>query len=191
MKIEEILGFTSSTGKDAETVSKRYYVKCGPNEGPDAAKSAFQTFAEGLPVPANMERGDVGLEEDKNVNGLYYGTVTFRSPSPKIKKKIDDDLFESFGEKMSEGRKSGSHERFFRIKSDSAKAALTRLENHIRATTETSGRLHINDILQTARNCTYSKDWKLRVISVWSSSRNFSSAFARQSSIALQKVSKS
>ena len=146
MKIEEILGFTSSTGKDAETVSKRYYVKCGLDEGPNDAKTAFQTFAEGLPVPANMERGDVGLEEDKNVNGLYYGTVTFRSPSPKIKKKIADDLFESFGEKMSEGRKSGSHERFFRIKSDSAKTALTRLENHIRSTTETSGRLHINDI---------------------------------------------
>ena len=146
MKIEEILGFTSSTGKDAETISKRYYVKCGPNEGPDAAKAAFQTFAEGLPVPANMERGDVGLEEDKNVNGLYYGTVTFKSPSPKIKKKIADDLFESYGEKMSEGRKSGSHERLFRIKSDSAKAALARLENHIRSTAQTSGRLHIGDI---------------------------------------------
>ena len=86
-----------------------------------------------------MERGDIGLEEDKNVNGLYYGTVTFNSPSPKIKKKIADDLFEIYGEKMSESRKSGSHERFFRIKSDTAKQAMTRLENHIRSTAETSG----------------------------------------------------
>ncbi len=146
MKIEEILGFTSSTGKDVETITKRYYVKCNPNEGPDEAKAAFQTFAEGLAEPEDLERGDVALEEDKNVNGLYYGTVTFKSPSPKVKKKIADDLFESYGEKMSEGRKSGSHERLFRIKSDSAKAALARLENHIRSTAQTSGRLHIGDI---------------------------------------------
>ncbi len=146
MKIEELLGFTSSTGKDAETITKRYYVKCNPNEGPNQAKAAFQAFAEGLPVPTGLERGDVGIEEDKNVNGLYYGTVSFKSPSPKIKKKIADDLFESFGEKMSESRKSGSHERFFRIKSDSAKSAISRLENHIRSTAQTSGRLHIGDI---------------------------------------------
>ncbi len=53
MKIEELLGFTSSTGKDAETITKRYYVKCNPNEGPNQAKAAFQAFAEGLPVPAD------------------------------------------------------------------------------------------------------------------------------------------
>ncbi len=135
MKIEEILGFASSTGKDAETVTRRYYVRCGPGEGPDAAKSAFQSFAEGLPVPTDLERGDVVLDEEKNANGLYYGTVTFKSPSPKIKRQIADDLFESYGEKISEGRKSGSHERFFRIKSDSAKSALDRLENHIRSKT--------------------------------------------------------
>ncbi len=88
MKIEEILGFTSSTGKDAETITKRYYVKCAQNEGPDAAKAAFQAFAEGLPVPADLERGDVGLEEDKNVNGLYYGTVSFKSPSPNRRRPV-------------------------------------------------------------------------------------------------------
>ncbi len=146
MKIEEILGFTSSTGKDSASVSKRYYVRCGANEGPDAAKTAFESFAKNVTIPAGLERSDVALDEEKNANGLYYGTITFKSPSPKTKRTIADDLYETYGEKMSEGRKSGSHERFFRIRSDSAREALTRLEEYLRSTMETSGRLHLSDI---------------------------------------------
>jgi hypothetical protein len=146
MKIEEILGYNSATSKDSESITKRYYVKCLENEGPDAAKTAFQAFAESLPVPNGLELGDVTLDEEKNVNGLYFGTISFRNASPQIKTEIAGDLFETFGEKMSESRKSGSHERFFRIKSDSARNARQRLESYIRSTMETSGRLHLSDI---------------------------------------------
>ena len=47
--------------------------------------------------------------------------------------------------------------------------------------------MRIFGIPYTERNCTYSSDWNLRVMSVLSSSRYFSLLFARQSSIALQK----
>ena len=96
-KIEEILGFTSSTGKDSASVSKRYYVRCGANEGPDSAKTAFESFAENVTIPAGLERSDVALDEEKNANGLYYGTITFKSPSPKTKRTIADDLYETYG----------------------------------------------------------------------------------------------
>lgn len=142
-KIEEMLGFTTARGKSSETVTRRFYVI---DETPEGAKSAFEDYADSLPIPDGMELGDVSLDEEKNTNELYYGTITFRLPEPKVKSKIEDGLFELYGEKMTEGRKSGSHERSFRIKSDSAKSAITRLENHIRSTMETSGRLHINDI---------------------------------------------
>ncbi len=97
MKIEEILGFTSSTGKDSASVSKRYYIRCGKNEGPDAAKKAFESFAENVTIPAGLERSDVALDEEKNANGLYFGTITFKSPDPKTKRKIADDLYETYG----------------------------------------------------------------------------------------------
>lgn len=119
MKIEEVLGYHSSASSDAETITKRYYVQCTVNEGPNDAKAALEAFAKTLPVPANLELGDVTLDEEKNTNGLYFGTITFKNVSPQIKRRISADLFETFGEKMSEGRKSGSHERVFRIKSNS------------------------------------------------------------------------
>ena len=151
MKIEEVLGYHSSASSDADSVTKKYYVRCDVKNGvvletPEQAKAAFETFAEGLNIPEGLELGDVTLEEEKNVNGLYFGTITFKNVSPQIKRRISADLFETFGEKMSEGRKSGSHERFFRIKADTAKQALSRLEAYIRSTMETSGRLHISDI---------------------------------------------
>ena len=64
----------------------------------------------------------------------------------KIKHRIADDLFEMYGEKLVEGRKSATHERFFRVKAGTAHAALNRLEGYIRSTMQVSGRLHINDI---------------------------------------------
>ena len=144
-KIEEILGFNSTKGKDTESVTRRYYVR---DDDPSSAKAALEQYAKSLPVPAGLELGDVALDEEKNANHLYYGTITFQSPDSgsKTKTKIADDLFELYGERMSEGRKSGSHERLFRIKNASAKGALTRLENYIRSNAETSGRLHISDI---------------------------------------------
>ncbi len=125
MRIEEVLGYNSSASSDADSVTKKYYVRCDVKNGvvletPEQAKAAFESYAATLPVSDGLELGDVALEEEKNANGLYFGTITFKSPDPKTKRKIADDLFESYGEKMSEGRKSGSHERFFRIKSDSA-----------------------------------------------------------------------
>ncbi len=82
------------------------------------------------------------------MRNLYYGTISFKSPDAgsKVKMKIDDELFEVYGEKMSEGRKGATHERAFRIKMETAKAAKDKLENHIRSTVLTSGRLHISDI---------------------------------------------
>ena len=144
-KIEEILGFTSSKGKDSENITRRFYVKA---IGPNTAKTALEAHAEGLPIPDGLELGDVGIDEEKSANNLFYGTITFKSPDSgaKIKRKIDDNLFEVYGEKMSEGRKGASHERMFRIKSDSAKAAKDKLEGYIRSTALTSGRLHISDI---------------------------------------------
>jgi len=143
--IEELLGFTSTKGKDTESVTRRYYIK---DDDPASAKNALELYANSLTVPDGLELGDVAIDEEKNANGLYYGTITFKSPDSgsKVKHKIADDLFELYGERMSEGRKSGSHERLFRIKNATAKGALTRLESYIRSTAETSGRLHLSDI---------------------------------------------
>jgi hypothetical protein len=142
-KIEEILGFNATKAINSETMTRRFYVTA---ETPETAKSAFQEFADQLTVPDDLELGNVDLDEEKNVNGLYFGTITFTSVNPKIKKKIDEELFEVYGEKMSEGRKTASHERYFRIKTVNAKAAKDKLESYIRNTSLTSGRLHINDI---------------------------------------------
>ena len=144
-KIEEILGYSSTKSKDTESVTRRYYVR---DDDPAAAKTALEQYAKTLPIPAGLELGDVALDEEKNANNLYYGTITFQSPDSgsKTKTKIADDLFELYGERMSEGRRSGSHERLFRIKNATAKGALARLESYIRGTAETSGRLHISDI---------------------------------------------
>jgi len=142
-KIEEILGFNTSKGKDSESVTRRFYVTA---ETPETAKAAFQNFADGLTVPDGLELGNVDLDEEKNANGIYFGTITFNSTNPKIKKKISNDLFEVYGEKFSEGRKTASHERRFRIKADDAPSAKSKLESYIRGSAVTSGRLHISDI---------------------------------------------
>ena len=142
-QIEEVLGFSSSKSKNSETVTRRFYIKA---DDPNVAKSALETHAESLPVPTNLELGDVAIDEEKSVKDLYFGTISFKSPEPKIKKKIDNELFEVYGEKMSEGRKGATHERAFRIKMASAKAAKDKLEGYIRSNALTSGRLHINDI---------------------------------------------
>lgn len=153
INIEEILGFTTSKDKSNETVTKKYYVRDAPEEkndletGPAVAKEKFQEYAESLSVPDGMELGEVSLDEEKTANHLYFGTITFKKPDgAKIKTKIADDLLELFGEKLVEGRKSATHERFFRVKADSAHDALARLEGYIRSTKEVSGRLHIGDI---------------------------------------------
>ena len=134
-RIEELLGFTSTKGKETESVTRRYYVK---DDDPASAKAALEEYAESLTVPDGLELGDVVIDEEKNANDLYYGTITFKSPDSgtKIKHKIAADLFELYGERMSEGRKSGSHERLFRIKNATAKGALSRLESYIRGNTE-------------------------------------------------------
>jgi len=143
-KIEEILGFTTSKDKSNETVTRKY---CVHDTSPTAAKTALEQYAKSLPVPAELELGEVSLDEEKNANGLYYGTITIKKPDgAKIKRKIADDLFEMYGEKLAEGRKSATHERFFRVKAGTAHAALNRLEGYIRSTMQVSGRLHISDI---------------------------------------------
>jgi len=143
-KIEEILGFTTSKDKSNETVTRKY---CIHDTSPSVAKAALEQYAMSLPVPADLELGEVSLDEEKNANGLYYGTITFKKPDgAKVKHKIADDLFEMFGEKLVEGRKSATHERFFRVKAGTAHAALNRLEGYIRSTMQVSGRLHISDI---------------------------------------------
>jgi hypothetical protein len=142
-QIEEILGFSSSKSKNSETVTRRFYVKA---DDPNAAKSALDAHADTLPVPDDLELGDVAIDEEKSADNIYYGTISFKSPEPRIKKKIDDTLFEVYGERMSENRKGASHERAFRIKMPTAKAAKDKLEGYIRGAALTSGRLHISDI---------------------------------------------
>jgi len=142
--IEELLGFTTSKDKSNETVTRKYYIR---DTTPDAAKAALEKYAESLPAPSGLELGEVALDEEKNANGLYYGTITFKRPDgAKIKRKIADDLHEMFGEKLVEGRKSATHERFFRVKANTAHDALNRLEGYIRSTMQVSGRIHISDI---------------------------------------------
>ena len=144
VKIEEVLGFSSSKSKDSETVTRKFYIKA---DDPMAAKAALEAHAESLPVPTDLEPGEVAIDEEKSVGNLYYGTISFKSPdSAKIKTKIDDQLSEVYGERMSEGRKGATHERVFRIKMATAKAAKDKLEGYIRSTALTSGRLHISDI---------------------------------------------
>ncbi|MDR1053927.1 MAG: hypothetical protein LBL39_07100, partial [Planctomycetaceae bacterium] len=142
-KIEEILGFNTSKSNDNESITRRFYVTA---DTPDEAKSVFENFAHGLTIPNELELGNVDLDEDKNGNGVYFGTITFTSPNPRIKNKINDNLFEVYGEKISEGRKTTSRERHFRIKATDAVQAGTILENYIRNDAPTSGRLHISDI---------------------------------------------
>ncbi|MDR1493990.1 MAG: hypothetical protein LBT05_14910 [Planctomycetaceae bacterium] len=144
-KIEEILGFNASKSKDAESITRRYYVRA---ENPAEAKQAFEEYASNLEAPDSLEFGDATLDEDKDSNGLYFGTITFKAPDSgsRVKKKIDDTLFELYGERTSEGRKTASHEKRFRIKADSADSAKKKLETYIRQTALTSGRLHINEI---------------------------------------------
>ncbi len=153
IQIEEILGFATAKDKSNETVTRKYYIRdtvAGKNDketGPDVAKQKFEEYAKGLKIPEGMELGEVSLDEEKSANNLYYGTITIKKPDgAKIKRKIADDLLEMYGEKLVEGRKSATHERFFRVKADTAHAALNRLENYIRSTKEVSGRLHIGDI---------------------------------------------
>ena len=142
--IEEILGFSTVKGKSNEAVTRKYCVR---DTDPASAKAALEQYAGSLAVPQGLELGEVSLDEEKNVNNLYYGTITFKRPDgAKIKREIAADLHELFGEKMVEGRKSASHERFFRVKAGNANAALDRLENYIRGTMPVSGRLHIGDI---------------------------------------------
>ncbi|GEM_PF-3058693 len=149
IKIEEILGFTSSKDKSNETVTRKYCIRdTDPNStNPATAKAALELYALSLALPFGLELGEVSLDEEKNANNLYYGTITFKRPDgAKTKLMIASDLYEMYGEKMVEGRKSATHERFFRVKALTANAALNRLENYIRATMPVSGRLHIGDI---------------------------------------------
>ena len=144
-QIEEVLGFSSSKSKNSETVTRRFYVKA---DDPNAAKSALETHADSLPIPNDLELGDVAIDEEKSVGNLYYGTISFKSPdsNAKIKHKIDDELSEVYGERMSEGRKGATHERVFRIRMPTAQAAKDKLEGSVRGSALTSGRLHISDI---------------------------------------------
>ena len=91
-KIEEVLGYNASKGKGSETVTRRYYVTA---DTPTAAKNAFQNYAAALSVPDGLELNDAALDEEKNADGMYFGTITFASPNPKIKTKIADDLSKS------------------------------------------------------------------------------------------------
>ncbi|MDR3111380.1 MAG: hypothetical protein LBU65_17050 [Planctomycetaceae bacterium] len=102
-KIEEILGFNTAKGKDSESVTRRFYVTA---DTPETAKIVFENFAAGLFVPNGLELSNVDLDEEKNGNGVYFGTITFSSPNQKIKSKISNDLFEVYGEKMSEGQRT-------------------------------------------------------------------------------------
>ena len=94
-KIEEILGYNSTKGRESESVTRRYYIK---DDDPASAKAALEQYARSLPIPAGLELGDVALDEEKNANNLYYGTITFQSPDSgsKTKHKIADDLFELY-----------------------------------------------------------------------------------------------
>ena len=144
-KIEEILGYTSSKSKNSENISRRFCVRAAD---PAIAKSALEAHANTLPVPFGLELGEVAIDEEKSAENLYYGTITFSSPDSgsKIKRVIASDLFEVYGERMSEGRKGATHERGFRIRASTAAAAKSRLDSYIRSTALTSGRLHISDI---------------------------------------------
>ena len=153
IKIEEILGYTTSKDKSNETVTRKYYIRDTakppqvPEITPELAKQKFEAYAKTLTVPENMELGEVSIDEEKSSRNLFYGSISFKKPDgAKVKTKIADDLFEMFGEKLVEGRKSATHERSFRVKANTAHNALDRLESYIRSTKEVSGRLHIGDI---------------------------------------------
>ncbi|MDR2761353.1 MAG: hypothetical protein LBB88_01975 [Planctomycetaceae bacterium] len=142
-KIEEVLGFNSTRTNDSDSLTRRFYVT---SDSPETANVDFHDYAKNLTIPDNFELGNIELDEEKNANGLYFGTITFVSLNPKIKNQLDDDLFELYGEKLSTGRKAASHERRFRIKADDTKSAKIKLENYIRNNNSTSGRLHISEI---------------------------------------------
>jgi hypothetical protein len=141
MTIEEIVGYNSSAESESFRQTRVYFMTA---DSPESATVGFRTFAEALELPDGMELESYELDEEKRANGVFFGKIVFSHP--KIKTKIAADLEELFGEQKSMTRKSGTHTRTFRVKASTGSAALTRLENYIRAATPQSGRLQINDI---------------------------------------------
>ncbi len=139
--VQEIIGYTFGQDRQAGSESRAYFVTAGT---PEAAREAFEVFASELPLAGGCELDSISLDEEKGANGLYFGTISFRTP--KIKARLADDIEELFGEKYGADRRSGSHERSFRVKAGTARAAFERLNSFIREHAETSGRLHINGI---------------------------------------------
>ena len=141
MTIEEIVGYNSSAESESFRQTRVYFMTA---DAPESAADGFRAFAEALELPDGMELESYELDEEKRANGVFFGKIVFSHP--KIKTKIAADLEELFGEQKSMTRKSGTHTRIFRVKASTGSAALTQLENYIRATTPESGRLQINDI---------------------------------------------
>jgi hypothetical protein len=142
-KIEEILGYNNAKSPSAETIRRAFFVRA---EDENTARDEFQAFAQKLPVPEDMELGDIELNEDKNVQNLFFATITFRTPEPRIKRQLADDLFELIGDRRASNRTGDTYERHFRIKSGSALDAHHRLESYIRGAALTVGRMHLDEI---------------------------------------------
>jgi len=142
-KIEELLGYNNSKSPGSETIRRAYYITAASEI---IARSEFQAYAKSLPVPPDMELGDIELNEDKNVPNLFFATVTFRTPEPRIKKQLATDLFELVGDRRASNRRGDTYERNFRIKSNSALDAHQRLESYIRGNALTVGRMHLDEV---------------------------------------------
>jgi hypothetical protein len=142
-KIEELLGYGNNRSPDTETIRRAYYVQA---QDENIARTEFQEYARTLPVPENMELGDIELTESKDVNHLFFASITFKTPEPRIKRQIADDLFELFGDKRASNRSSDTYERHFRVKADDTLAAHLRLESYIRDNDLTVGRMHLDEV---------------------------------------------
>ncbi len=64
MKIEEVLGYHSSASSDADSVTKKYYVRCDVKNGvvletPEQAKAAFENSAMSLLKKRRMSTASI------------------------------------------------------------------------------------------------------------------------------------
>lgn len=138
--VSEIIGFTFERDRQNHSNSRAYYIRANT---PEEAEGLFRNYADGLILADGVEVERITVNEEK-ASGHYFGEIRFSVR--KIKRRIDADLEELYGEKYSEDRKSGTHERQFRVRSGSARGAYGRIDKYIRSSEPVSGRLHISTI---------------------------------------------
>lgn len=138
----EVLGWSAQQGPSSESEKRAYFVD---GATPEEAKALVYEYASAMEKPEGWKI-EVAVDEEKKANGLFFATITIRSPNTKIKIDHGGGVLELYGEKVSVNRNSTTHERLFRIQAESGPAAAVKLENFVRESMITSDRLHLDSV---------------------------------------------